>query len=169
MIALEDTKEFVRKAHAGQVDKGGKPYHEHVERVALRVGAKIAALGATRFALPDDVQRDILHAALAHDVVEDTPYTFDDLIEMGYSQTVLGILRLVTRDRSDGLSYQQWVQSIADSGNLGAILVKLSDNEDNADPARIAQLDPENQGVVDRYTRSMEKLHKALKEMGLEP
>lgn len=49
-----------------------------------------------------DVHRDMQHAALLHDVVEDTPHPSDDLIEMGYSQTIIGMLRYVTRDRSDG-------------------------------------------------------------------
>jgi hypothetical protein len=52
--------------------------------------------------------------------------------------------------------------AFADSGDLGAIIIKLSDNEDNADPVRIAALPPEQRGVARRYERSMAILRAAL-------
>jgi hypothetical protein len=41
----------------------------------------------------------------------------------------------LTRDPT--VPYQDFIRSIAASGNLSAIRVKLADNADNSDPARI--------------------------------
>lgn len=150
-ITLEQTLEFIKEAHAGQIDKGGHPYWMHPSSVMKRL--PIEATDAER------------HAALLHDVVEDTDYTFDDLRERGYSEEVINILKLVTRDKSTGMTYIEWIRYIAASGNIGAIRVKIADNEDNSDPVRIAQLPPEMRDIINRYNRSLRILRNAYKEL----
>jgi hypothetical protein len=54
---LGTTIELMRRAHEGQIDKSGQPHYLHALRVAMRVASCSAA------------ER---HAALLHDVVEDT-------------------------------------------------------------------------------------------------
>jgi hypothetical protein len=52
-------------------------------------------------------------------------------------------VRLVSRTKAEPrLTYVEWIRSIAASGNRGAIRVKLADNKHNSDPARAAQLPP---------------------------
>ena len=60
-------KALAELCHAGQTDKAGRPYTEHLERVAESVG------------------RHAEEAAVAylHDVVEDTPCTLDHLSGSG--------------------------------------------------------------------------------------
>ena len=77
----EDDKKLIRKAfdiaveaHSEQRRKTGEPYIFHPIAVAKIVADEIG-LGATSIA-----------AALLHDVVEDTPYTIDDMERYVFSK-----------------------------------------------------------------------------------
>lgn len=142
----EKTIEFIRRAHAGQVDKGGQPYHLHPMAVAEL--------------LPPESDEDEYLAALLHDVLEDTDATESDLRDLGYSEKTIDIVKLLTRP--SGLAYLDWIRQIAASGNQGAIRVKLADNTHNSDSNRIARLRPEKRSIVQRYEKSMRILHDAL-------
>lgn len=72
------------KAHAGQPDLDGNPVILHPLTVGLA--------GKT----PEEQCTGFLH-----DVVEDTDYTFDDLLQMGVSADILDALRLLTHDPSE--------------------------------------------------------------------
>ena len=110
---------------------------------------------------------DHLQAALLHDVLEDTETTARDLRDLGYSEATIEIVQLVTRQQSEHPrpSYMDWIRSIAASGNVGAIRVKLADNMHNSDPVRIAALPPEQRDIVKRYERSMWILKEALRSL----
>lgn len=145
MPTIDETIEFIKRAHAGQMTRGGDPYWTH----------PVAVMGL----LPEDASDDERHAALLHDVIEDTATTYDDLRNAGYSDVTIEIVRLVTRKHdAPRPSYKEWIRSIAVSGNHGAIRVKLADNQHNSDPERIAKLQPEERDIVKRYKRSMEIL-----------
>jgi (p)ppGpp synthase/HD superfamily hydrolase len=147
MPSIDDTLDFIKAAHAGQTDKAGAPYWRHPVAVMERLAA------------PSDDER---HAALLHDVVEDTAVTLDDLRRLGYGEGVVAIVALLTRDKSDGLTYLDWIRSIAASGNAAAIRIKIADNEHNSDPARLAQLPREARDLENRYQRSLKILRAAL-------
>lgn len=142
----EKTIELIRRVHAGQVDKGGQPYHLHPIAVAEL--------------LPPESDEDEYLAALLHDVLEDTDVTESDLRNLGYSEKTIDIVKLLTRP--SGVTYLDWIRQIAESGNQGAIRVKLADNAHNSDPIRIAQLPPEQRSIAKRYARSMRILRDAL-------
>jgi (p)ppGpp synthase/HD superfamily hydrolase len=142
----EKTIEFIKRAHAGQVDKAGQPYHLHPMAVAEL--------------LPPDSDEDEYLAALLHDVLEDTEITETDLCDLGYSEKTIGIVKLLTRPA--GVSYLDWIRQIAASGNEGAIRVKLADNIHNSDPDRLAQLPPEQRSIAKRYERSIRIMRDAL-------
>lgn len=159
MRAVEHAKAVAKAAHAGQVDKSGRPYFEHVEAVAHNTIDLISLYGRKMtFAEMDFATM----AAYLHDVVEDTPTTLADLAKEGFPDPVLDIVKMLTRDKSTGQTYMEWVRSIARSGNRAAIIVKLADNMHNADPARIAALPEHERGIADRYRRSMDILRAAL-------
>jgi hypothetical protein len=42
-----------------------------------------------------------------------------------------------------GLTYAQWISSLAASGNVGAMRVKIADITDDSNPERLAQLEPD--------------------------
>ncbi len=152
MITIDETLAFIKSAHAGQTDKAGAPYWHHPVAVMERLTA------------PSDDER---HAALLHDVVEDTAVTLDDLRRRGYGEEVVAIVALLTRDPSSGVAYLDWIRSIAAAGNAAAIRVKIADNEHNSDPARLAQLPPEKRGIKSRYERSLKILRAAATETSI--
>ena len=64
-----------------------------------------------------------------HDIVEDTKYTFDDLIEEGFSGEVIEALHLLTHDKE--IPYMAYIEQICKSGNITAIRVKMNDIKHN--------------------------------------
>ncbi len=141
---LHETIQFMAQAHAGQCDKSGMPYWMHPVRVMQRlrfVGTSV-----------------VLHAALLHDVVEDTEYGLRDLADRGYDQAVLGAADLVSRykdGRDREHSYLDWIRWIAEQGNMAAVLVKYADLIDNHAPGRLATLPTEHRGIEVRQTRAI--------------
>jgi len=114
---IELALEIALNAHMGQRDKDGNPVILHPMTVALK----------------SNDEREIV-AGLLHDVVEDTNWTFDDLLAAGIAAEVVDALRLLTHDKSE--EYLDYVQRIADSGNTIAIHVKSNDLEHNLDRGR---------------------------------
>ena len=108
MITIEDALRLAVEAHDGQKDLDGNPVILHPMTVGL----------AGR-------NREEIIAGLLHDVVEDTPYTFEDLLEKGVDEEIVNALRLLTH--TDDLSYEDYVNRIAQSGNSIAIHVKYND------------------------------------------
>jgi (p)ppGpp synthase/HD superfamily hydrolase len=119
MIYTDKTKKAIKlcyEAHAGQVDKSGLPYVHHPLHLAEQM---------------DDETSTV--AALLHDIVEDTKYTFADLENMGFGDEVLDALRLLTHD--DSVPYLDYVREIAK--NPVAKKVKLADLTHNSDLSRL--------------------------------
>lgn len=118
-----DADALAAAAHAGQVDKAGAPYVNHVRAVA----AALAGHG-----------EHAVMAGLLHDIVEDTPMTLGGLRQLGYPDDVVRAVDAVTR--RPGEAYLDLIQRAA-ADPLGR-LVKLADNAHNARPDRLAALDP---------------------------
>lgn len=133
---VEIALDIAAAAHAGQTDKAGGPYIDHCRRVAERVRGLLAEPSAPPL---DAAERaDIEAAALLHDVLEDTATTEAELRAAGISARAVAIVHRLTHPQS--VPYQPWIESIAASGDVGAILVKLADNADNADQTRLGRL-----------------------------
>lgn len=109
---------------AGQVDKAGRPYIEHLTRVFLRV----CEAGGDR------IQQI---AALLHDAIEDGRTSADDLLKAGVPREAVGLVLILTKET--GQTYASYVLGI--KAHEQAILVKLCDLADNSDPERLALLD----------------------------
>ena len=120
------------KAHAADYDLDGNPTILH----PLAVGM----MGTT------DTERII---GFLHDVVEDTEYSFADLVEQGFSEEVIAALQLLTHDKST--PYMEYVERICRSGNRAALNVKINDLRHN-----IAR------GSEGGHMRCVEKHNKAL-------
>ena len=108
MITIEDALRLAIDAHEGQKDLDGNPVILHPMTVGL----------AGR-------NREEIIAGLLHDVVEDTNFTFDDLLRKGVDEEIVDALKLLTH--TDDLSYDDYVKRIAVSGNSIAIHVKYND------------------------------------------
>jgi len=141
---INQTIQFMVRAHRDQVDKSGAPYWLHPYRVMLRLARVNSAVAS--------------YTALLHDVVEDTDYSLVDLAYMGYSPAVLEAVDMVSRykdGRDKDRTYVEWIAWIRDSGNTEAILVKYADLLDNNAPARLASLPPQHRGLEDRHAGAM--------------
>nr|WP_018262517.1 HD domain-containing protein [Methylobacterium sp. WSM2598] len=160
MMTSADAKALARIQHAGQVDEAGEPFIEHLDRVAA--AAEIRARHARQAGLSTDVDA-IVQAAWLHDVVEDTPTTAEDLRAAGFAEPVIEMVQLLTPS-DDGRTCAERVAALIASGNLGAILIKLSDDEDNADPYRAQPEEAER--LERRYAASMVRLRKAAAALG---
>ena len=155
-----DAKAFARVQHAGQSDRVGAPYIEHLGRVAA--AAEMRARHAQQAGLDLDPEA-VAQAAWLHDVIEDTGTTADDLRRLGYAEPVVAMVELLTKPPGHQ-TYEERIATIIDSGNLGAILIKLSDNEDNNDPVRGLPAGAER--LTAQYTASMVRLHRAAAALG---
>lgn len=116
---LARAQDIARRAHAGQVDKAGAPYIQHV----LAVSNALEPFGEL-----------MQVAGVLHDVLEDTPLTAQDLLDQGLPPAAVNIVEAVSRDAS--LPYQQWIKEVV-CRNYGSALVKLADNAHNADSSRL--------------------------------
>ncbi len=129
-ITFESTVDFIKNdAHVDVYDKGGVPYWQHPVRVAMNVGNLFPEYAENE---------DVLIAALLHDVLEDTPYIYADLISRGYSHLTLDICYWLDKNSPmyKGLTYIQKIDYLADMGPTEAIAVKIADITDNSDPER---------------------------------
>ena len=88
---LESAIKVAAEAHAGQVDKGGKPYINHPQAVA-------DSLTSTEYKI----------VAYLHDVCEDTSITFADLKDMGFTYRIVNSIRLLTK--TDELTYEEYLR-----------------------------------------------------------
>jgi (p)ppGpp synthase/HD superfamily hydrolase len=149
---VEATAAWAGTWHAGQTDKAGQPYIGHL----IRVQAHLLRLfpGATV------AER---HAAWLHDVLEDTDITETDLGAMGYPAEVIDIVRAVTKRDGDPRSYGEWIDTLARTGPIGAVRVKLADLSDNSDPNRLSAL-PHARAVsmAARYNAAKQRLWSVL-------
>jgi (p)ppGpp synthase/HD superfamily hydrolase len=145
------TIELMRRAHEGQIDKSGRPYYLHPLRVAMRL---VHCTAAER------------HAALLHDVVEDTPVTMRDLRDIGYSGEVLELVDLLTRRMPEGESHNGYIERLVQSGNVRALRVKLADVYDNMSPARTRSLPPHERGMRHRFAKDAARIRAALEALG---
>lgn len=109
---IDKAIEIASKAHAADYDLDGNPTILH----PLAVGM----MGA------NDTERIV---GFLHDVVEDTKYSFEDLINEGFSVEVIDSLRLLTHDKTT--PYMEYIEQICNSGNQTAINVKLHDLKHN--------------------------------------
>jgi (p)ppGpp synthase/HD superfamily hydrolase len=155
-----DAHTFALTAHAGQLDKGGEPCMRHLERVA---NAALARAGHAR--LVDGLDIDpmrVMQAALLHDVLEDTSRTAADLRAAGFEPDVIRTVTILTKPISR-TAYSERIGALIGTGNLAAILIKMSDTEDNLCPSRI----PANATFLkERYATAFARLKDAAAAAG---
>lgn len=122
MTRILDAYEFAAEAHKDQRRKSGDPYIIHPISVA-RIVAEELELGANP-----------IIAAFLHDVVEDTPYTIDD-IRKRFGDDVAFLVGVVTKkkDRCNRSAQVDNFRQILSSVefDIRALLIKLADRLHN--------------------------------------
>lgn len=128
---------FIGEKFKDKVDKAGKPYIEHLYRVAI----------------PFLVEPKLYYIALLHDIFEDTDVTEKELLSFEeIDDDSIKILKLLTREKDE--SYMQYIKKIAT--NEIAIKIKMSDLKDNMDITRLDK-------IKDEDIARLKKYHKAYK------
>lgn len=120
--------------HAGQFDRGGRPYILHPLKVM-------------HYLKTDDEELQCI--ALGHDVIEDTNVTFQDLYDAGMSPRVIGAIRALTKMPGD--TYDEYKSRVFD--NEDAMLVKLCDLRHNTDIRRLKGVTEKDLARIAKYQR----------------
>jgi len=135
MANLGRAIEIAVSAHAGQTDKGGRPYILH----PLWVMNQVRHLGD-----------DYMIVAILHDVIEDTGWDIIDLKNEGFPDIILKALQLL--DFRD-VDYDYRIKTIAlDSGI--ARVVKMKDIEHNTRITRLKGLRKKDFDRLEKYHRA---------------
>lgn len=124
-------------AHKDQTDKSGLPYVFHPFHLAEQ--------------MPDELTTVV---ALLHDVVEDTPYTLEDLAKLGFPQKVLSTLARLTHDPS--VPYLDYVAALKEDPI--ARQVKLADLRHNSDLTRLDHVDEKARQRAEKYAAAIRLL-----------
>ena len=136
MIYTELTKKAIRlafKAHEGVTGKDGLPYVTHPLHVAE---------GA-------ETEEETI-VALLHDVVEDSDYTLQDLQDMGFPETAIEALRLLTHDKE--IPYLEYVGTVRE--NELARKVKKLDMQHNMDVTRLDTVTEKDRARLEKYEKA---------------
>lgn len=107
-------------------DKSGKPYIQHLLTVSNQVGGKNEKV-----------------VALLHDTIEDTNFTDQSLLLLGFPLTVVEAVLLVTRKENE--SYEEFITRIIRSQNKIALKVQKADLENRLALTRISECPIEEQ------------------------
>ncbi|MET9956144.1 HD domain-containing protein [Streptomyces sp. NPDC006339] len=145
-LTLAEVEALAVAAHAGQTDKAGRPYAEHLRAVAEGV--------RVRGGSPEQIA-----AAWLHDAVEDDALSEEWLAAAALPAQVKDMVLALTKRPGEELEdYTRRILAVP-----GALLVKEADLAHNADPARLAVLDP---ATRDRLTAKYARVRSLL---GLAP
>lgn len=115
--------------HAGQFDKGGRPYILHPLTVMHRLRTE---------------DEELQCIAVGHDLLEDTTVTFEELLELGFSTRVVsGIMAMTKWPDCD---YRSQVKA-----NNDAVKVKMQDLRHNCDVRRLKGVTQKDHDRMARY------------------
>lgn len=120
-------------AHAGQYDRGGKPYILHPLKVM-------------HYLKTDDEELQCM--ALGHDLFEDTTVTYKELREAGMTERIIAGIDALTKQ--PGRTYDEYKERVF--ANVDAMRVKLCDLRHNTDIRRL-------KGVTEKDIARMAKYH----------
>ena len=137
MIYTNLTKKAIKlmfEAHKEQKDKTGLPYVFHPFYLATQMEDEITCT-----------------VALLHDLVEDTSYTFEDLITLGFLSEVINALRYLTHN--DDVEYLDYVRKIKE--NKIAMKVKIADLKHNSDMSRLDNPIPYDYERAEKYKKAL--------------
>jgi (p)ppGpp synthase/HD superfamily hydrolase len=125
--------------HAGQFDKGGRPYILHPLTVMHRLRT-------------DDEELQCI--AVGHDLLEDTKTDALELRDMGFSERVVAAIGCLTK--CDGETESEYRSAV--KSNRDAVRVKIEDLRHNSDIRRL-------KGVTEKDIARMVRYHEFYLEL----
>jgi (p)ppGpp synthase/HD superfamily hydrolase len=129
---------IAKDAHQYQVDKYGAPYIGHITRV-MNAG--------------NSVEEKMV--GILHDIVEDTDWTFERLLEEGFSESIVDAVRCLTKT-DENEDYEDFIERV--TKNPLAIVVKINDLSDNLDIKRMPEVKTEDIKRLNKYLKAYRKL-----------
>ncbi|NUN64306.1 GTP pyrophosphokinase [Pseudanabaena biceps] len=136
-ILLALAIKIAHQAHAGQLDKAGKPYIAH----PLTVMAQM-----------DTVESKIV--AVLHDAIEDSALKISDLVRQGFPTYITDEIAAITK--VDGEIYEEYIVRV--KSNAIARQVKIADVSHNMDLSRIANPTTKDFQRLEKYQRVLQEL-----------
>jgi (p)ppGpp synthase/HD superfamily hydrolase len=124
-------------AHAGQVDKGGRPYIKH----------PVAVMHAVESA-------DAKIVAVLHDVVEDSDVSLAALRAAGFPQHIVEAIDALSR--RDGELYSEFIDRVKEVEL--ARVVKLADLKHNSDTSRLSTISKRTMRRLKKYAKAIRRL-----------
>jgi (p)ppGpp synthase/HD superfamily hydrolase len=128
MLVLATTR------HAGQFDRGGNPYILHPLKVMYYLKSN---------------DEELQCIALAHDLVEDTDTSYDELRELGFTERIIQGIAALTK--VPGETYDQYKERV--KANADAVKVKMADLRHNTDIRRLKGVTEKDLARVEKYQR----------------
>lgn len=134
MLDTKTAYELAVEAHKGAVDKGGHPYINHPVSVASQFSCTYR-----------------ICTAYLHDVVEDTEYTVESLIEYGINERVAEAVQRMTHIKS--MSYSEYLKVISEDPI--AVDVKIADMINNSDMSRLNSFNDKVLARMQKYNAGL--------------
>jgi (p)ppGpp synthase/HD superfamily hydrolase len=141
MNILEIALKLALNAHSGQTDKAGRPYILHPLRIMHQMDT--------------DEERAV---ALLHDVIEDSKYSSEDLIQQGIPENIVNTVLVLSKDKND--NYDVFIKKI--SKHKLAVKIKKADIIDNMDLLRLQSINSKELKRIEKYHRAWKMLNNLL-------
>lgn len=142
---LDKAIAIVSAAFIGVTDKGGVPYIMH----CLHVMDKVKHLG-----------EKAMIVAVCHDLIEDTDWTAEKLIEEGFDPHVVDLIQVMTHPANEPY-LDEYIKRVALHPITRA--VKMEDIRHNSDPHRLKVIPPREKDLqrLVKYTKAFAYLKEA--------
>ena len=137
MNIIEKSLEIALKAYTGQTDKAGKTYILH----PLRLMAKMET-------------EEEMAVALLHDVIEDSDYKAEDLLDNGIPVNVVNAVQYLTKNK--GENYDLFIDRVLE--NKLAAKVKKADIEDNINILRLNSVTQKDLERIAKYHKAWHRI-----------
>ena len=141
MDLIEQSLQIALEAYRGQTDKAGETYILHPLRLMAQMDTK-----------------EEMAVALLHDVIEDSKYTAEMLVDEGIPEEVVEAVEYLTK--KEGESYEEFTNRVVD--NKLAAKIKKADIEDNMNILRLESLSEKDLQRVAKYHKAWHSINQAL-------
>lgn len=126
--------EIARNAFKNKTDKGGKPYFDHLERVAIK--------------FKDD--EFLYPIAILHDLIEDCPEWNETSLRHLFPENIVSTIVVLTKQK--GEDYFDYIDRINQSS--WATKVKIQDLRDNMDITRLKEITNKDYERLSKYLKA---------------
>jgi len=140
MNIIEKSLEIALKAYSGQTDKAGKTYILHPLRLMAQMETE-----------------EEMSVALLHDVIEDSEYTAEDLLNNGIPTVVVSAVQSLTKNPDE--NYESFIERVLE--NKLATKIKQADIEDNMNILRLKSVKEKDLERVAKYHKAWHKINES--------